>query len=246
MTASSKLRSSAFGRGLAGAAAMAAGSSGYAAIVTPALPPDLPANVGTTTGPVSWDVDGGGTDFVFNFRFPNSTGATGVVWQANMNPVTAAGNAVAGYSGPFINYATNFIANSVIGSNIPNSGANFALSWRSAAQVTMGSVYRSGGVPSAYGGFGNGAPPGPGHTNPGGGQPMSDTGFVGFRLGSGANAKYGWLQLRTNSTVGIDFIAAGYSDTPGMGVFAGDGEIPEPASLSLLALGAAALLRRRA
>ncbi|MBC7782863.1 MAG: hypothetical protein H7144_03405, partial [Burkholderiales bacterium] len=138
--------------GLAGAAALASGMSAYAA---PQAFNTLPANIGppvpagTTGGPVNWDANGdGATDFVFNYRHPNSTGTTGVVWQANMNPVSSTGAAVVGYLGTFISYASNLAMNAPIGPAL-NAGASF----RTAAQVTLGSVYRSGGVPTPYGGF---------------------------------------------------------------------------------------------
>src|SRR5436309_11742923 len=94
--------------GLAGAACIAAGTKAYA--IAPVAPPaNLPAPVPPgTTGPVTWDPDANAsTDFSFTFRFPNTTGTTGVVWQGNMNPATALGNAVVGYLGPFVNYGTN-------------------------------------------------------------------------------------------------------------------------------------------
>jgi hypothetical protein len=241
------MTASRIGKGLAGATAMASGSAAFA-VVAIAPPSDIPATLNQTTS-TTWNPDGaGGVDFNFNFRFPNTAAGgsvNGVVWQANMNPVsgTSTGNAVAGYLGAFINYATNFSGSATsgqqIGPNIPNAGAP---SWRTAAQVTLGSVYNFAGAASAYGGFGNGAPTGPGQTNPGGTGPQAAEGYVGFRIGTGANTRYGWLQLRTNTTFGIDFIAAALGD-PGESVNAG--VVPEPASLGLLALGATALLRRK-
>lgn len=229
MTASKRVQS-----GLAGAIAMAAATQAYGVVSIP-TPADLPVPTPPgTSGPVTWDVDGGGTDFTFNFRFPNTQTGSGVRWQANMNPTTPAttGAAVAGFLGPFINYATNFTQGTLIGASLP-AGSSF----RTAAQVTLGSVYVSGGVASAYGGFGNGAPPG--GATPNGVQQAE--GYVGFRVGTGANTRYGWLQLRTNTTFGIDFIAAALGE-PGEVVEAGI--VPEPASLGLLAIGATALLRR--
>jgi hypothetical protein len=232
------MTASRIGKGLAGAAAMAAGSQAYGVVQLIATPPDVATPAAGTTASQTWNADGvGGTDFTFQFRFPNTAAggtATGVQWQSNMNP--AVGNAVLGFQGPFINYATNLTYMQPISS--PPAGATF----RTAAQVTLGSVYVSGGVASAYGGFGTGAPPGSANPNPGGAGPQAAEGYVGFRIGSGPTARFGWLQLRTSTTFGIDFIAAalgGVGDTVEAGV------IPEPASLGLLALGATALLRRK-
>jgi hypothetical protein len=213
---------------------MAAGSQAYGVVSIP-TPADIPTPApGTTSALVGWDVDGGGADFNFQFRFPNVSTGTGVRWQANMNPVAASatGNAVVGFQGPFINYATNQAFGTLIGAT-PPAGSSF----RTATQVTLGSVYVSGGVASAYGGFGNGAPSG--GATPNGIQQAE--GYVGFRVGTGVNARYGWLQLRTNTTFGIDFIAAALGD---VGETVEAGIVPEPASLGLLAVGAAALLRR--
>src|SRR4051812_4748915 len=80
-------------RGLAGAFALAAGTQAYG-ISPVAVPANLASTLGTTTTR-TWDVDGNSVvDFTFQFRYPNTTGASGVVWQANMNPLTSLGNAV--------------------------------------------------------------------------------------------------------------------------------------------------------
>jgi hypothetical protein len=233
--------------GLAGAVALAAGSQAYA-IVPVATPADLamPAS-GATGGPVLWNVNGDAIqDFSFEYRFPNTTGATGVVWQANMNPVNgvATGTSVVGFRGPFIAYAQRLALGDTIGTQpTPNTGAGSpGLGFRRDTQVTLGSVYRSGGVPSPYGGFSNGAI----NIPPGGGQPGGSTGFVGFRVGQGATARFGWLEIDVRQGGGdtgpaIDFIAAALGD-PGEIVFAG--VIPEPTSLAALALGALAVLHR--
>jgi len=214
---------------------MAAGSQAYGVVSIP-TPADIPTPpAGTTSATVAWNVDGvGAADFNFSFRHPNTQTGTGVRWQANMNPVSGgtSGNAVVGFLGPFVNYATNFAQNTFIGSTLP-AGSSF----RTAAQVTLGSIYVSGGVPSNYGGFGNGAP---NSTSTPNGRQQAE-GFVGFRIGTGANTRFGWLQLRTGTQFGIDFIAAALGD-PGETVETG--VVPEPASLGLLAVGAAALLRR--
>jgi len=180
-------------------------------------------------------VDGNAVnDFLYQFRFPNSTGSLGVVWQANMNPNTALGNAVQGYLGPFVNYGTSlsFGLGQAVG---PTSVAG--TSFRTSTQVTLGSIYRSGGIPSDYGGFRPGTP------NPGGLTPGASRGFAGFRLGTGVGARYGWIELEVlNNGGGINFFQAALG-APGEQIYAG--VVPEPASLGALALGAAAFLARR-
>jgi hypothetical protein len=228
--------------GLAGAAALAAGSQAYAQgtavpIATPAdiaLPP-----VGTTSPTVNWNPNGDAVnDFAFSFRFPNSSQ---VKWQANMNPVNGAvtGTSVVGFLGPFINYATNVpIDQNATTTTAPGTG-----SFRTATQVALGSVYGPG-LGLNYGGFGNGGSgPGPGHATPGG-FPQNAEGYAVFRIGQGATARVGWLHLRTGTQFGIDFIAAGLGPVGGdivVGRY-----VPEPASLGALAVGAAmALVRPR-
>ena len=70
--------------GLAGAAALAAGSQAYAqgTAVSIAPPPDIPAPVPpNSSATINWNADGvGANDFTFLFRFPNSTQ---VHWQSN-------------------------------------------------------------------------------------------------------------------------------------------------------------------
>ena len=214
--------------GLSGAVALAAGSQAYG--ITPvSVPANLVSTIGTTTT-VTWDVDANATtDYTFQFRYPNSTGASGVVWQANMNPST--GNAVQGYLGAFINYGTNLS----LGQNVGATSAA-GTSFRTAAQVTLGSIYRSGGVPSNYGGFRPGTP------NTGGSTAGAAHGYVGFRLGSGVSARYGWLELEVlDNGGGINFVKAALGSA-GEQVVAGI--VPEPTSLAALAIGAAAFMRR--
>lgn len=234
MATESKLRSS-IGQGLAGAVAIASSTAAYGAIQALVLPANIgPVVAPGTGGPVTWDANGDAVnDFSFNYRFPNSTGTTGVVWQANMNPISSTGAAVVGYLGPFINYATNLAPGAPIGP-VLNPGASF----RGQAQVTLGSVYRSGGVPSPYGGFSTGSP------NVGGaGNPSSGSGLVGFRFGSGVNTRFGWLRVNViPDGGGIQFVEGAF-ENDGRSIAAG--AIPEPASLSALAFGALALGRRK-
>jgi len=213
--------------GIAGAVALAAGSHAYGISLITA-PANLASTVGTTTTR-AWDANGDAiNDFNFNFRFPNSTGTAGVVWQANMNPV--APGAVVGYLGPFINYATNLSLGQNVGP-VPAAGASF----RTAAQVTLGSIYRSGGIPSDYGGFRPNTP------NPGGSTLGASSGYAGFRIGTGATARYGWLQMTVTSS-GITFGQAALGD---IGEAVQAGVVPEPTSLAAIALGAVAFMGRR-
>lgn len=91
--------------GLAGAVAIAGGTSAYAQIISVATPADFVIPAGTATTSVNWDVNGDGiTDFTFRYRYPNTAagGATdGVIWQANMNPFagSAATNGTISYAG---------------------------------------------------------------------------------------------------------------------------------------------------
>lgn len=220
--------------GMAGALAMAAGSAAYGAIVVVTPPANLPNVAATgTAGPVSWDVNGDAVnDFAFSFRNPQAA-ATGVLWQANMNPTPSGSiNAVAGYLGPFINYGSNLTLGDSIGPGLPGG-----VSWRNQAQITLGSFYRSGGIPSPYGGFATGAVPASSVVR----------GYVGFRFSIGGLTRYGWLDVEVRGssspagTGGIFFFGAAYEDS---GAAIGAGEVPAPGSIGALALGAVACLRR--
>ena len=72
------------------------------------------------------------------------------------------------------------------------------------------------------------------------------TGFVGFRFENNSNTYYGWARLDINPG-GLDgeVIDFAYEDSPNTPI--ATGVIPEPSSLSLLALGTVGLtaLRRR-
>ncbi len=205
--------------GVAGAAALAAGSSAYAAIVPVAVPTDL-AQTGSTGfydggilgNDVDWDVDGDTiADLAFNYRgTPISVGA--YEYQANVH--TLNGSSVSGYAGYFVTYYGAMVpgGSSVAGAGMVGDGVG--------GQVAMGSDYAS----TAYGGWGAVG--------------STATGYLGFQL-SGGN--YGWIEVAVNDA-GMSFLGAAYEDS-GADILAGD--VPEPASLSLLALGACALLRRK-
>ena len=213
-------------QGLAGAATLAAGTQAYASPISIAPPANLHnvAAPGTAAG-APWNVDGDGVnDFQFSFRFPNSAGPNdGVIWQGNV--INLMSNAVVGYTGPFVNYATKLAAGATIG-----PGSTF----EGGAQVVLGSRYRYNGVIDLYGGFG---------TSPG-------IGFLGLRFQISGTTHYGWLQMEvkppasaSDTSGGIFFYGAAYESAANTAIRAADASalpapVPEPSSLALLALGA--------
>ena len=80
------------GKGLAGAIAIASGTSAYGTIITVSTPADLTNSPGGANTSVNWDVNGDAiNDFLFLNRYPNTTpGDYGVIWQMNMNGAVAA------------------------------------------------------------------------------------------------------------------------------------------------------------
>jgi hypothetical protein len=200
-------------KGLAGALAIASGSSAYGAIVSASsLPTDIfPATFPTTsTTVVNWDVNGDSViDFTFSFRQPQTAG---VDWQANMNALT--NSAVLGYVGPSFPYAERLIN----GQAVAPSGTNVFVAGLASPgkQVIISSIFAS----TPYGQF----------------QPPNSTGFIGFQFTVGANTFNGYIQLKVGRSFGIDFISAFYNNTPGGAITAG--QVPEPGTLALLAFGA--------
>lgn len=214
--------------GLAGAVAIAGGTSAYAQIITVATPADFIIAAGTATTSVNWDVNGDGiSDFTFNYRYPNTAAGNGVIWQANMNPFagSAATNGIISYAGAFVRYGTPL----TLGTSIGTGGA-FSVT----TQVTLGSRYLTGGVPRYYGGFANGVAPGTQR-------------YAGFRFVDNVGAThYGWILLSV-SAGSIDFVSAAYQATANTAILAG--AVPEPGTMAALALGAVgvlgAVVRRR-
>src|SRR5262245_33952118 len=218
--------------GLAGGAALASGSHAYGAIVVVPPPANLP-NVAApnTAGPINYNLNGDGIfDFTFSFRNPQSVlPGPGVVWQANFDPAPT--SAVDGYVGPFVTYATYahaLAAGTAIGAGNP---------WQTPAsgQVVMGSRYISGGTINPYGGFANAA-----------NTPVH--GFLGVRFTTAAGIRYGWIEAEVRpatsaaSTGGIFFFRAAYEDIGGP---INAGQVPEPGTIGMLALGAVGILGRR-
>jgi hypothetical protein len=71
-------------------------------------------------------------------------------------------------------------------------------------------------------------------------------GFVGLYTDEVDGRHFGWADISTGGARN-DFTlhAFAFSSTPNMAVYAGGGEVPEPATMGLLALGAAGLIARR-
>lgn len=216
-----------------GALAIAGGSSAYGDVVFVTPPPDVSVPPGTATFSQNWDVNSDGImDFTINYRYPNTSSGSGVIWQANLNPFlgTQATNGAVSYQGAFIRYAFALSNGTII---------NAASPFSTVTQVTLGSRYLSGGVPNYYGGFAAGGP--------NGSVPPGTFAFAGFRFTAADGTHFGWLNLAVNAGV-IDFVSAAFDSTPGMAIAAG---VPEPSTMAMLALGAVGVLgmaikRRRA
>src|SRR3954469_11485513 len=160
------------GRGLAGALAIASGTSAYGNIVVVSPPADLTNVPGGANTTVNWDVNGDALgDFTFNNRYPDTApGSYGVVWQMNMNPFagTSGTNNLVSYAGPFVRYAFALAANTVVGPATPAAQFSTGI-----AQVVLGSQYSYGGQGVFYyGGFAAGGP--------NGSVPPGTFAFVGF------------------------------------------------------------------
>jgi len=219
------------GRGLAGALAIASGTSAYGTVVVVNPPADLTNSPGGANTTANWDVNSDGTvDFVFNNRYPNTTSGFGVIWQQNMNPAAglAATNGLVSYLGPFVRYAFALQA----GVNVGPTNTNFS----TVAQVVLGSRYLYNSSPYYYGGFAANGPNG--SVAPG------TFAFVGFRFNAADGTHFGYLRLAVNAGI-IDFdnvgaMRAAYESTPNTAIMTG--AVPEPGTMALLALGAAGVL----
>jgi hypothetical protein len=131
------------------------------------------------------------------------------------NVFTLGGSSVSGYAGLFVSFYGSQVS---MGDSVASSGLVPGID---GSNIALGSDYSG----LAYGGWGA----------TGG---STSTGFLGFRL---ANGNFGWVELTAGST-GIQFLGAAY-DNSGADIAAG--AVPTPGSLGALAIGAAAMLRRK-
>jgi hypothetical protein len=221
------------GKGLAGALAIASGTSAYGNVVVVSVPANLVTPQGGANTSVSWDVNGDAiNDFTFTDRYPDTPkGSYGVVWQLNMNGIAATSGTL-GYMGPFIRYAFALQFGAPI-----NGGGSF----NAGGQACLGSLYSYGGQGQFYyGGFAA--------NGPNGSVPPGTFAYAGFRFNAADGTHFGWIRLKVGPGT-LTFDSAAYETTAGTAISAG--AVPEPGTLSLLALGAAGVVgavvkRRRA
>ena len=169
------------GKGLAGAIAIASGTSAYGTIITVSTPADLTNVPGGANTSVNWDVNGDAiNDFTFTNRYPNTApGRYGVIWQLNMNGIAATSGTL-GYAGPFIRYAFALAAGANIG-----PGGDF----NAGGQACLGSRYSYGSAGIYYyGGFAANGPNG--SVAPG------TFAFAGFKFNAADGIHFGWVKLR--------------------------------------------------
>lgn len=219
------------GKGLAGALAIASGTSAYGNVVVVSVPANLATPPGGANTSVTWDVNGDAiNDFTFTDRYPNTAvGSYGVVWQLNMNGIAATAGTL-GYMGPFIRYAFAL----QFGANISGAG-----SFNAGGQACLGSLYSYGSQGQFYyGGFAA--------NGPNGSVPPGTFAYAGFRFNAVDGTHFGWIRLKVGAGT-LTFDSAAYETTAGTAITAG--AVPEPGTLSLLALGAAgvvgAIVKRR-
>lgn len=210
--------------GFAGAAALAAGSEAYGAVVASTT---LPANytpTSTTSNPPyepTWDVDGDGTND-FQFIFYQIAGNTKGNFLSGVYGYGGVGVAApVAYTAAFGVYVNRLAAGATIG---PSSTFN-------QTQTSTGgyfSVFASRYNKTLYGQW----------------KTVTD-GFLGFEFTEADGIHYGYVEIKTSRYVsstnpgGIYFSNAFYETSPNTAITIG--AVPEPGTLASLAFGAAVL-----
>ncbi len=70
--------------------------------------------------------------------------------------------------------------------------------------------------------------------------------YIGLSFPTGGNTHYGWIRVDVNNAAKTFLVKDwAYESQPGVGIKAGDGFVPEPATLGLLACGAAGIATMR-
>lgn len=131
--------------------------------------------------------------------------------------------------------------------NVPNGNAFAASrvggnSFSSVARLAQGALVGPALTFSSIGEhLASNSYPGLGHFNP-----VPETGDIGLRMVRGSDTFYGWADITVNADYSITLNAFGYDDA-GNPVTTDPPQTPEPASIVLLALGAAGIAawRRR-
>ncbi len=211
-------------RGLAGAAALAAGTEAYGSVVSVAAPTNFVPASGTTnpanTRP--WDVNSDGTaDFELFFQQSSTNGN----WVSGIYGYGGAGiNCASGYAGPYVTYVYRLGTGAMIGPATPFYQATGYVAVF--ASKFSGVLYGQWSAPNT-------------------------TGYVGFEFTATDGIHFGYFKVTTNrfqnaaNPGGQVFAEAFYETTPNTPITI----VPEPSSLAALALGSALLggvaLRRR-
>jgi hypothetical protein len=202
--------------GLAGAAALAASTEAYGAVVSATLPANFIPSSGVTSpaNQTPWDVDGNGTvDFSLFF----SQASTGGNFVSGIYGYGGVGTAAAvAYLGPYVAYVNRLVVGNTIGpASVFNQNTGYVAAFASRFNGTY------------YGQF----------VSP------NTRGFIGFEFTNASGLHYGYLELMTSqfasagSPGGQTFFQAFYETTPNTAITI----VPEPRSLAALAFGAAIL-----
>ena len=241
------------GAGLIGAVAVASASQAYGGVVSVKAPANIPGNAPSTTGTLEyWNVATGtttsaataATDFALGYGDFSTTGGGAVLESVGYGYTGKFAGKTYSYTAPNgKTYANTYAFSIPKGATIGTAG-KYAAFAQTAGQVTFLSLNYNG---TDYGNL-----------------PVGTPGYVGFQFTAADGLLHdGWLELETDpytsaaSPGGLTFLGAAYNTTPdaqGGIIAAGDtgtSSVPEPGSLSALAIGAIGLTgvgrgRRRA